>query len=101
WAPGVRLVRNGPERGPGAARNRGAAEAGAPVLAFTHADCFPAPGSLAQGVRAIRAGADLVQGTLAPEPGVARTPFDRTVIVSAENGLYPTANVFLRRGVVS
>lgn len=99
WAPGVRLIRNGPARGPGAARNRGAAEAGAPVLAFTDADCFPAPSWLAQGVRAIRAGADLVQGAVAPEPGVARTPFDRTVIVSAENGLYPTANVFVRRDV--
>lgn len=98
WAPGVRLI-TGPGQGPGAARNRGAAEARAPVLAFTDADCFPAPDWLASGVRAIRAGAGLVQGAVAPEPGVARTPFDRTVIVSAENGLYPTANVFVRREV--
>jgi glycosyltransferase involved in cell wall biosynthesis len=101
WAPGVRLVgaENDPgaARGPGAARNRGAAEARAPVLAFTDADCFPAPGWLASGLRAIREGADLVQGAVAPEPGATRTPFDRTVIVSGENGLYPTANVLVRR----
>jgi glycosyltransferase involved in cell wall biosynthesis len=98
WAPGVRLI-TGPGKGPGGARNRGAAEARAPVLAFTDADCFPAPDWLAAGLCAIRAGADLVQGAVAPEPGVARTPFDRTVIVSAENGMYPTANVFVRREV--
>jgi len=101
WGPAVRLVRNDDAvaRGPGAARNRGAAEARAPVLAFTDADCFPSPDWLATGLRAIRDGADLVQGAVAPEPGVARTPFDRTVIVSGENGLYPTANVLVRRDV--
>jgi glycosyltransferase involved in cell wall biosynthesis len=101
WAPSVRLIRTcegfATARGPGAARNRGAAEARAPVLAFTDADCFPAPDWLAAGLRAVRDGADLVQGAVVPEPGVARTPFDRTVIVSSENGLYPTANMFVRR----
>lgn len=97
WAPQVRLVRSPVSGGPGAARNRGAAAAGAPVLAFTDADCFPAPGWLAAGLRAVRDGADLVQGAVAPDPAAARTPFDRTVIVAADNGLYPTANLFVRR----
>lgn len=103
WAPEVRLVSSGDgvARGPGAARNRGATEARAPVLAFTDADCFPTPDWLSAGLSAIRAGADLVQGAVAPQPDVARTPFDRTVIVSGENGLYPTANVFVRRDVFS
>jgi glycosyltransferase involved in cell wall biosynthesis len=100
WAPRVRLIRGGcGARGPGNARNRGAAEARAPVLAFTDADCFPAPGWLAAGLRALRRGVDLAQGAVAAEPGVVRTPFDRTVIVSGDSGLYPTANLFVRRDV--
>jgi len=96
FAPAVTLVANERSQGPGAARNRGAAVAHGPVLAFTDADCFPAPGWLAHGLRALRE-ADLVQGRVAPDPSVARTPFDRTLWVEDHGGFYQTANLFVRR----
>jgi glycosyltransferase involved in cell wall biosynthesis len=95
-APRVRLVRTAGGEGPGAARNRGAREATAPVLAFTDADCFPTPDWLARALAAL-AGAELVQGAVAPDPATPRTPFDRTVIVDRERGLYQTANLLVRR----
>jgi glycosyltransferase involved in cell wall biosynthesis len=92
----VRVVRNETGRGPGAARNRGVELARAPVLAFTDADCFPTPTWLERGMEHI-ASADLVQGRVDPDPGVPRTPFDRSLSVSGHRGLYQTANLFVRR----
>src|SRR5688572_8958532 len=43
-----------------AARNKGMREAVGEIFAFTDSDCTPAPQWLAEGVRAIQAGADLV-----------------------------------------
>lgn len=94
--PPVRLVRSPSSAGPGAARNRGARAASAPVLAFTDADCFPTPRWLAHGLEAI-AEVELVQGRVAPDPTVARTPFDRTLWVDGDGGFYQTANLFVRR----
>jgi glycosyltransferase involved in cell wall biosynthesis len=82
--------------GPGAARNHGVARSSAPVLAFTDADCFPTPGWLAAGLRALDR-ADLVQGRVEPDPAVPRTPFDRTLAVEHDGGFYQTANLFIRR----
>jgi glycosyltransferase involved in cell wall biosynthesis len=82
--------------GAGAARNRGAAAANASVLAFTDADCEPAPDWLARGLRAL-GGADLVQGAVRPVPGVEIGPYDRTVAVRGESGLFETANLLVRR----
>jgi hypothetical protein len=82
--------------GPAVARNAGAATARAPILAFTDADCFPAGGWLAAGVRALDRH-DLVQGAVAPDPTVGPGPFDRSLWVAADRGMYQTANLFLRR----
>jgi hypothetical protein len=91
----VRVVESGPT-GPAEARNLGVREAAAQLLAFTDADCFPTWGWLAAGLRALD-GADLVQGSVGPDPGAKRGPFDRWVGVGGEIGLYETANLFVRR----
>jgi glycosyltransferase involved in cell wall biosynthesis len=90
------VLRNPDPRGPGSARNRGVAATSAPVIAFTDADCFPAPDWLQHALEAID-GVDLVQGAVLPDPAVDRGPFDRTVIVTEERGLYETANLIVRR----
>ena len=82
--------------GAGSARNRGAAAAGGEVLAFTDADCEPAPGWLQAGHRCLSS-LDLVQGAVAPPPRAKLRPFDRTLFVTAETGLYETANLIVRR----
>jgi len=82
--------------GPGPARNAGAAAARAPVLAFTDADCIPTPSWLRQGLLALES-ADLVQGAVQPDPNARRRPFDRTIWVVGETGLYECANLFARR----
>ena len=91
----VRLVRQG-RLGPAEARNRGAAEAGGEVLVFTDADCFPERDWLRRGLECLR-DAELVQGFVRPDPAVPRSPFDRTLWVLQEVGLYESANLFVRR----
>jgi glycosyltransferase involved in cell wall biosynthesis len=93
---GVRLVRHPRPLGPAAARNSGAAGAAGDVLAFTDSDCYPTPGWLRNALAAA-AEADLVQGAVRPDPAVEPEPFDRTVWVVAEVGLYETANLIVRR----
>jgi glycosyltransferase involved in cell wall biosynthesis len=92
---GGRVLALGDQGGPAAARNAGAAATTAPVLAFTDADCEPAPGWLREGLAALAAGADLVTGPILPvvEPG----PFDRTLDVEGPSPLFESANVLVRR----
>jgi glycosyltransferase involved in cell wall biosynthesis len=84
--------------GSGAARNLGVAAASGELLAFTDADCFPEPGWLAAGAAALGS-ADLVAGLVRPDVSAALGPFDRTVWVERETGLYETANLFVRRSL--
>jgi glycosyltransferase involved in cell wall biosynthesis len=95
-APGPVTVIEQAASGPAAARNRGVAAAGSGTLAFCDADCFPTPGWLAAGTAALRS-ADLVQGRVLPDPTVPLGPFDRTLWVTFEAGLYETANLFVTR----
>jgi cellulose synthase/poly-beta-1,6-N-acetylglucosamine synthase-like glycosyltransferase len=95
-APGVRLVARGEHGLAGEARNDGAAAARGSILAFTDADCFPEPDWLANGVRALEQ-ADVVQGRVRPDPGAPIGPFDRSLWVGAQDGLFQTANMFMRR----
>ena len=93
-----RVVRRERPGGPGAARNDGAAAARAPVLAFLDADCFPTPGWLAAGLRSL-ASADLVQGAVLPLQGTPMGPWDRSLAVTRDWGLFETANLFMARNL--
>jgi glycosyltransferase involved in cell wall biosynthesis len=94
--PGPVTVLRQEQAGPAAARNRGAEAARGAVLCFTDSDCFPHSGWLAAGLAALEQ-ADLVQGAVRPDPGAKRTPYDRTLAILRESGLYETANLFVRR----
>lgn len=97
-APGARVLPAPPdaEPGPAAARNRGAAAARGAILAFTDSDCEPEPSWIAHGLGCLGS-ADLVQGAVRPVPGPVPGPFDRTVIVDRQSGLFETANLLVRR----
>ena len=57
---------------------------------------FPTPGWLAAGAAALES-ADVVQGHVEPDPSVALGPFDRTLWIQFEVGLYETASLFATR----
>jgi glycosyltransferase involved in cell wall biosynthesis len=64
-----------PKPGPYAARNLGIAKASGEVLAFTDADCVPAPEWLEAGVRELNAlSADVLGGAIEVMPRVPRRP---------------------------
>jgi glycosyltransferase involved in cell wall biosynthesis len=92
---GVRVVRT--ERaGPATARNVGVAASSGSRLAFLDADCFPEPGWAAAALAALE-DADLVQGRVLPDPEAPLGPFDRTLWVTCDSGLYQTANLLMPR----
>jgi glycosyltransferase involved in cell wall biosynthesis len=93
-APGPVSVLRQLNRGPGPARNLGAEGASGQVLAFTDADCVPTRGWLREGILGLRH-ADLVQGAVRPAPSVRRKPFDHTISVTGQTGLFETASLFV------
>lgn len=94
-AAGATVVR-GARQGPAAARAAGVEVSSAPLLAFVDADCVPAPGWAAAGIAGL-ADVDLVQGRVTPDPGARLGPFDRTLWVEGDVGLYQTANLLITR----
>jgi glycosyltransferase involved in cell wall biosynthesis len=95
---GVRVIRLEHQHGPAGARNAGIAATSAPLIAFTDADCEPAPGWLRALVAAL-AGADLVSGPVHPDPAVPVGPFDRTLHLTGESPRFETANLAVRRSL--
>jgi glycosyltransferase involved in cell wall biosynthesis len=93
---GARLVSSNGSGSAAAARNMGVEAAAGELLAFTDSDCFPAPGWLETGLRGLH-DADVVSGRVEPELGDELGPFDRTLWVERETGLWETANLFVRR----
>jgi glycosyltransferase involved in cell wall biosynthesis len=91
----VRVVAQ-PASGPALARNRGVAESRGSVLAFCDADVFPTARWLQAGVAALER-ADMVQGRVLPDPLARLGPFDRSLWITGQAGLWETANLFVRR----
>jgi glycosyltransferase involved in cell wall biosynthesis len=95
--PALRLLRGPLSGGPATKRNAGAAAARGSVLAFTDADCAPDPAWLEAGLGALRAGADLAQGSTLPPDGEAPMPFTHHIVVRRDVGLHEGCNIFYRR----
>lgn len=105
---GVRLLTE-PRRGSYAARNRGLAACRAPVVAFTDADCLPAPEWLECGLAALASGPDVVTGPVEVFPAVPGRPggfelYDALTAFPQEHfvarfGFGVTANLLVRRPV--
>ena len=97
-SPGPVQVIGQEDMGAAVGRNVGVARSSGRALAFCDSDVFPTAGWLRAGVRALGT-ADLVQGQVLPDPGVPLGPFDRSLWITHEVGLYETANLFATREV--
>lgn len=93
---GAQVVQHQRQLGPAETRNSGVRMATGQFLAFTDADCEPAPGWLRQGLSALER-ADLVTGVITPPPGTELAPFDRTLRVTKPSPRFESANLFVRR----
>ena len=88
-----------PRSGPRRRATSGCAIARGDRLAFCDADVYPRPGLAGRRREPLAAGADLVQGRVAPDPGAARGPFDRSLHIDGAVGLWETANLFVTRAL--
>jgi len=95
-APGPVTVLQQAATGPAAARNAGVARSSTRALAFCDADVYPTRSWLREGLAALES-ADLVQGRVLPDPSAEVGPYDRTLWIEFEVGLYETANLFVTR----
>jgi len=79
--------------------NLGAGSAKAAVVAFTDDDCVPVDGWLESALGAFADGVGIVQGRTRPDSAADGygEPFSRTMEADAEDGHYPTCNVFYAR----
>jgi glycosyltransferase involved in cell wall biosynthesis len=98
----LQALRQDPNRGPAAARNRGWQVAAGEVICFTDDDCIPDPAWVATHVAAVRGGASIVQGRTLPVPDQRDrwTPFSRSITRTRDGGFYETCNMAYRRDVV-
>jgi glycosyltransferase involved in cell wall biosynthesis len=96
-ARGATVLRQQP-RGPAAARNCGVKRSAGDVLTFCDADVYPTPGWLQAGAGALCT-ADLVQGMVLPDPDATVGPFDRSIWIQDDVGLFETANLFTSRAM--
>ena len=94
---GARIVSAPADSGPALKRNLAAAQARAPVLAFTDADCVPEPEWLERGLAAFSADVAVVQGRTLPPPGEQPGPLTHWIVVAEDHGLYETCNIFYSR----
>lgn len=92
----VCTVRLDPSRGPGSARNAALDVARGALVAFTDADCRPAPDWLAALCAPLASGACIAQGPIRVPDGADVGPFDRSVQRPAPGGLHETANLGAR-----
>jgi GT2 family glycosyltransferase len=108
--PAVDLVVDEPRPGSYAARNAGLAVASGELVAFTDADCIPAPDWLRRGIESMtRAGADLLAGRVIPHVSDAPSVwerFDAGHHVDQRKyvetlGFGATANLFVKRVVLA
>lgn len=95
-APGPVRVLEQTATGAAAARNRGVAHSSGSALAFCDADVYPTRSWLREGLAALDS-ADLVQGRVLPDPAAEVGPYDRSLWIEFEVGLYETANLFVSR----
>jgi GT2 family glycosyltransferase len=106
--PAVTRVVTEARPGSYAARNAGLAVADGDLIAFTDADCIPAPDWLRHGVIAVSRGSDLVAGHVTPRMSDAPSlweRFDAGHHVDQRKyvevlGFGATANLFVRRHVL-
>lgn len=110
--PGIRVVTE-PRKGAAAARNRGAADSTAPLLAFLDSDCVPAPDWLATARRlaeTLRPGAaEIIGGRIdtfdeTPPPRSGPEAFEAVFAFNqrnyiAQKGFSVTANLLTTRAV--